>query len=45
MMRQGTARPLVAATLPLVRAADAHRLLEESAPAGRIVLVPGSQAT
>jgi acryloyl-coenzyme A reductase len=42
MVRRGAVRPVVAATLPLVRAADAHRLLEQRAPAGRIVLVAGS---
>jgi acryloyl-coenzyme A reductase len=39
MVQQGDVRAVIAATLPLRRAAEAHRLLEETAPAGRIVLV------
>jgi acryloyl-coenzyme A reductase len=44
MVQHGRIRPIVAATLELEHAAKAHRLLEESAPAGRIVLVPERKA-
>lgn len=36
----GRLRPVVAAVLPLERAADAHRLLESRAAFGKVVLVP-----
>ena len=35
---RGRARPIVHATFPLARAADAHRLMESSAHVGKIVL-------
>lgn len=44
MVRRGSIRPVVAATVPLEHAADAHRLLEDRPPAGRIVLIVGSEA-
>lgn len=39
LLEQGTVRPLVHATFPLERAADAHRLMESRAHVGKIVLV------
>ena len=36
----GAVRPLVGATFPLERAADAHRLIEERRHVGKVVLVP-----
>ena len=38
----GAVRPRVDRTLPLAAAAEAHRLLESRAPAGALVLLPGS---
>lgn len=40
LVGSGKLQPLVGATFPLSRAADAHRTLEERAVAGKIVLVP-----
>ncbi len=39
LLADGTVRPVVHERLPLERAADAHRMLEESAHVGKIVLV------
>ncbi|MCW2952475.1 MAG: zinc-binding dehydrogenase [Conexibacter sp.] len=39
LVERGTVRPQVAATFPLEQAEQAHRMLEESAPADRVVLV------
>jgi NADPH2:quinone reductase len=36
----GAVKPLVGATFPLDRAADAHRLIEERRSVGKVVLVP-----
>jgi NADPH2:quinone reductase len=36
----GAVRPVVGATFPLERAADAHRLVEERRSVGKVVLVP-----
>ena len=36
----GAIKPLVGATFPLARAADAHRLIEERGSVGKVVLVP-----
>jgi NADPH:quinone reductase len=36
----GAVKPLVGATFPLDRAADAHRLIEERKSVGKVVLVP-----
>jgi NADPH:quinone reductase len=36
----GAVKPLVGATFPLERAADAHRLIEERKSVGKVVLVP-----
>jgi NADPH2:quinone reductase len=38
--RGGALKPLVGATYPLERAADAHRLIEERRHVGKVVLVP-----
>ena len=38
--RDGALKPLVGATFPLERAADAHRLIEERRHVGKVVLVP-----
>ena len=38
LVEQGAVRPVVHATFPLDRAADAHRLMESSAHIGKIVL-------
>jgi NADPH:quinone reductase-like Zn-dependent oxidoreductase len=35
----GTVRPIIHATFPLERAADAHRMMEESQHVGKIVLI------
>lgn len=40
LVEAGTVRPLVERTMPLSAAAAAHRLIEDDAVAGRIVLVP-----
>lgn len=40
LWRGGAIRPLVGAELPLERAADAHRLIEERRHTGKVVLVP-----
>ena len=40
LLEQGRVRPIVAARLPLVEAARAHRMLEEGATIGKIVLLP-----
>jgi len=39
-VREGRVRPVIAATLPLERAAEAHRRLERGDRFGKIVLVP-----
>lgn len=39
-LAEGKIHPLIAQVLPLAQAAEAHRLLEETQPAGKIVLVP-----
>jgi acryloyl-coenzyme A reductase len=39
MVKDGVVAPVIAATLLLTQAAEAHRLLEQTAPTGRIVLV------
>ena len=39
LLESGTVRPIVHATFPLDRAADAHRVLEESRHVGKVVLV------
>lgn len=41
LVEAGRVRPLVHATFPLARAAEAHALMESSAHVGKIVLVPG----
>lgn len=41
LLETGRARPLVHATLPLARAADAHRLMESGEHIGKVVLVAG----
>jgi len=38
LLAAGTVRPVIHATFPLARAADAHRLMESSAHIGKIVL-------
>lgn len=40
LWRAGAIRPLVGATFPLERAADAQRLIEERKSVGKVVLVP-----
>jgi D-arabinose 1-dehydrogenase-like Zn-dependent alcohol dehydrogenase len=40
LVAQGEVRPMVERTMPLAQAADAHRLVEDNAVAGRIVLIP-----
>jgi NADPH2:quinone reductase len=40
LWRSGAVRPVVGATFPLERAADAHRLIEERKHVGKVVLVP-----
>ena len=40
LVADGQVRPIVHATLPLDRVADAHRLMEESSHIGKIVLTP-----
>ena len=40
LWREGVLRPVVGATFPLERAADAHRLVEERKSVGKVVLVP-----
>jgi putative PIG3 family NAD(P)H quinone oxidoreductase len=42
LVADGTIRPVVHATLPLDRVADAHRLMEESGHTGKIVLTTGA---
>ncbi|AMR27569.1 hypothetical protein A0257_10990 [Hymenobacter psoromatis] len=39
-LSEGQLHPLIAQVLPLAQAAEAHRLLEETRPAGKIVLEP-----
>lgn len=39
-LSEGKIHPLIAQVLPLAQAAEAHRLLEETRPAGKIVLEP-----
>ena len=40
LVSDGQVRPIVHATMPLDRVADAHRLMEESSHIGKIVLTP-----
>jgi NADPH2:quinone reductase len=40
LWESGAVKPLVGATFPLDRAADAHRLIEERKSVGKVVLVP-----
>ncbi len=40
LLSEGKIHPLLAQVLPLAQAAEAHRLLEETRPAGKIVLEP-----
>ena len=40
LWRSGAVRPVVGATFPLERAADAHRLIDERKHVGKVVLVP-----
>jgi NADPH2:quinone reductase len=40
LLESGRVRPVIHSTLPLSRAADAHRLMESSAHIGKILLVP-----
>ena len=40
LWENGAVRPVVGATFPLERAADAHRLIEERKHVGKVVLVP-----
>lgn len=42
LLEQGRIRPVVHATFPLERAADAHRLMESSTHIGKIVLTTGA---
>jgi len=44
LVRRGLVRPMVSAELPLERAADAHRMAENAAPIGRILLKPSLAA-
>jgi acryloyl-coenzyme A reductase len=44
LVRRGLVRPVVSARLPLQRAADAHRMVEQAAPTGRILLKPSLSA-
>jgi NADPH:quinone reductase-like Zn-dependent oxidoreductase len=39
LLEGGSVRPVVHATFPLVRAADAHRALEADAHVGKLILV------
>lgn len=41
MIADGRVRPVIGATLPIERAADAHRLLSESEVTGKVVLTVG----
>jgi NADPH:quinone reductase len=45
LIEKGVIRPVVHATFPLAKAADAHRLMESSAHIGKIVLVTDGTAT
>jgi NADPH:quinone reductase-like Zn-dependent oxidoreductase len=38
MLERGTVRPVIHATFPLARAAEAHRLMESRTHVGKIVL-------
>jgi len=40
LLGEGKINPLIAQVLPLAQAAEAHRLLEETRPAGKLVLEP-----
>jgi len=40
LVRRGLIRPIVSTRLPLEHAADAHRMAEQAAPTGRILLKP-----
>ncbi len=40
LVRRGLVRPVVSTEMPLERAADAHRMAEQAAPTGRILLKP-----
>ncbi len=42
LVARGAIRPAIAARLPLLRAAEAHRMVERAAPIGRILLCPGA---
>ncbi len=41
LLDSGTVKPIVHATFPLARAADAHRLLESGEVIGKVVLTTG----
>lgn len=41
LLARGVARPVIHATLPSERAAEAHRLMESGSHVGKIVLVTG----
>lgn len=45
LIESGAVRPLVHATFPLARAADAHRLMESGAHIGKIVLTIGERGS
>jgi NADPH:quinone reductase-like Zn-dependent oxidoreductase len=44
LVRRGLIRPVVAERLPLERAADAHRMVEQAGPTGRLLLKPSLSA-
>jgi NADPH2:quinone reductase len=41
LLAAGQVKPVISATLPLARAAEAHRLLESGAVIGKVVLTTG----
>ena len=40
LIAEGRIKPVIHQTFPLAEAAEAHRLMESSAPIGKIMLVP-----